>query len=105
MIKNFDLCRLVSSLCEEHGWGAFVAIYNDIEGTWSYMIGQFKEKNPSNLTHYSTMSGIDVTHLFVNSSMYFSGDMMDKEKVMTYVKKCKEEKKVDISFDFRFVRF
>lgn len=105
MIENFDLCRLMSELSKEYGWGAFIAVYNDIENKWSYLIGEYKEKNPSNFTYSHNINGIDVTHLFTNKPMYFIGEMVDKGKVITFVNKSLGEKKINVSFDFRVVRF
>ena len=105
MIEKGNICRLMSELSREFGWGSFVSVYNDIEDKWYYFVGNFKEKNPHTYIMSHFIEGVDVTHVIENNSTYLSGSVIDKQKVYAFVEKQREENLVNLTFDFRFVKF
>jgi len=105
MIKKENICKLISELSKEFGWGSLIAVHNDIEQKWYYFLGNFKEKNPHSYIMSHSIEGVNITHMIENDSTYLNGFTIDKQKVYTFVEKQREENLLNLTFDFRFVKF
>lgn len=105
MIEKYNICRLLSNICKDSGFGMFIAIYNDIEKRWTYFVGQFTAKNPTDRIHCNNINGICIDYIFQNDSTYFQNDIVNNQKIITYIQTNLETNKVDIDFDFKVVAF
>ena len=105
MIKDFELCRIMSKIAQSNSLGQFIAVYNDFEQKWSYFIGMFRDKNPADRIVKANIDGVEVTHILENRDQYFSGIMSRDDKIVEYVKSHYQTDRVNVDFDFPLVAF
>ena len=48
MIKDFELCRVMSKIAQSNNLGQFIAVYNDFEQKWSLVNGMLNQQSLSN---------------------------------------------------------